>query len=264
MFCGQVCCVFSPPCSAVFIRVNLFLDHQVVDIRARSSESQSDSRRKEIRQVLTKQVLSPAFASLLESWLEKWLRHEIMRPGSAVQVIFLLYVPWGRSHSRWCFVACESEFTEWQPAAEELKINLLMANGGSSPCWHFVLQHARRAWVYGNFGSGNLGYPNLRVEYTNMTFAQICALICGLNMLMWVAESQLADFRLSELTLVSYKVVYDGHRPDFRARYFIFFCHESHNNKHIFCMGLLCSEQLKSTVTFHVVWEKIATDFNVF
>ncbi len=104
--------------------------------------------------------------------LQKWLRHEIMRPGSAVQVIFLLYAPWGRSHSRWCFVACEREFTEWQPAAEELKINLLMANGGSSPCWHFVLQHARRVL---QFGSGNLDYPNLRLEYTNMTFAQFFA-----------------------------------------------------------------------------------------
>lgn len=142
MFCGLVCCVcsfssfshFSPPCSAVFILLNLFSDPQVVDTSARSSESESDSRMREIGQVLTKQVLSPAFVCPLESWLQKWLRHEIMRPGSAAQVIFLLYVPWGRSHSRWCFVACESKFTEWQPAAEELKINLLMANGGSSPC----------------------------------------------------------------------------------------------------------------------------------
>lgn len=150
--------------------VQLFLfcwtDPQVVDTGARSRESESDSRMKEIRQVLTKQVLSPAFASPLESWLQKWLRHEIMRPGSGAQVIFLRYVPWGRSHSRWYFVACESEFTEWQPAAEELKINLLMANGGSSPCWHFVVQHARRGWVYGSFGIGHPRCPNLRLEYT--------------------------------------------------------------------------------------------------
>ncbi|KAL1256042.1 hypothetical protein QQF64_014103 [Cirrhinus molitorella] len=123
-----------PGCFTLRYSLNLQRCIKVVDTRARSSESQGDSRMKEIRQVLTKQVLSPAFASLLESGLQKWLRHEIMRPGSAVQVIFLLYAPWGRSHSRWCFVACESEFTEWQPAAEELKINLLMANGGSSPC----------------------------------------------------------------------------------------------------------------------------------
>lgn len=168
--------------------VQLFLscwtDPQVVDTGARSSESKSDSRMKEIRQVLTKQVLSPTFASPLESWLQKWLRHEIMRPGSAAQVIFLLYVPWGRSHSRWCFVACESEFTEWQPAAEELKINLLMANGGSSPCWHFVVQHARRAWVYGSFGIGHPRCPNLRLEYTTW----FCSVFCSLNVPMLVAE----------------------------------------------------------------------------
>lgn len=117
--------------------------------------------------------------------LQKWLRHEIMRPWSAVQVIFLLYAPWGRSHSCWCFVACESEFTEWQPAAEELKINLLMANGGSSPCWHLVLQHARRARVCGSFGSGNVG---------NSNFMGFFAPICGLYVLIWVCWKPVCKF----------------------------------------------------------------------
>lgn len=108
-------------------------------------------------QVLTKQVLSPALRL-------HWRRSSGMSSwglGLLVQVIFLLYAPWGRSHSHWCFVACESEFTEWQPAAEELKINLLMANGGSSPCWHFVLRCARRAWVHSSLGTGNPRPPYL-------------------------------------------------------------------------------------------------------
>ncbi len=252
MFCAQVCCLFififshfSPLCSAVFIRLNLFSVPQVVDIRARSSESQSDSWMKEIRQVLTKQVLLPAFASLLESGCRNGCVHEIMRPWSSVQVIFLLYVPWGRSHSCWCFVACESEFTEWQPAAEELKINLLMAKGGSSPCWHFVLQHARRARECRSFGSGNLGNPNLRLEYTNVTFAQFCLSRFA------VCWSELPKANLQILGSQNWQI---SPRPDIELilKPIVLIYYVSPNNKYIFCMSLSCSEQLESLVVRNI------------
>lgn len=170
MLCGQVCrvCSFSSFLTTLLtILVNPSADPQVADTGRKWKWQWNERNQAGLDQT---GVVTCSFTSLLESWLWKWLQHEIMRPWSAVQVIFLLYAPWGRSHSRWCFVACESEFTEWQPAAEELKINLLMANGGSSPCWHFVLQHARRARVHGSFGSVNPSHSNLRLEYTTLHY----------------------------------------------------------------------------------------------
>ena len=45
-------------------------------------------------------VLSPAIHLLLRYEVHEWLQHEIMKPVSVAEVIFLLYVPLGMSHSR--------------------------------------------------------------------------------------------------------------------------------------------------------------------
>ncbi len=225
---------FSPPCSAIFIRLNLFSDPQVVDTRARSSESQSDSPMKEIGQVLTKQVLSPAFASLLESGCRNGCGMRSWGPG----LLFKSYFTLGevtlslvlcRLRKRVHGVAASCWGAEDKPPNGKWRVVTLLT---------FHSATCQKGSGCGSFGSGNLGYPNLRLEYTNVTFAQFFAPICSL--LIRVAESQFADFRQSELTDFTKTWFW----ADFKTHCF-YLC-VSRQQTHF--LRLSCSEQLESLV----------------